>query len=441
MDKPVDLFITADHGSANEEAFKWIKKHIGCLIVCTDHHLIPEVGPTSADYFINPQRDDCTYSDKISGCVTVSLLMIAVEQYVASKQDREPIDMSFLEPLMAASTIADAMPLTDPLNRFMVNRGLEVMGESQLPCWSIYREKNKVDRFDSTEVSFGVAPLINSAGRMGETSVGTGFLGATTQESALENFKSLNRLNKERKVLQKHIYEMAEFYYVKNKLPNVIVAIVDDELGVGVGGIVASMLSEKYNQTAVVGSIIDGGSKVSCSFRAVGKDADIFKAINYCKEKMPSLGGGGHKGAGGAGFPIEELDNFRRHINDIIGQQTGGKRPKLNIECCCRIPERDIRMSTYEEIMTLSPFGQEWKQPILMSTLTIKYSKEFGVNAMYKFKTKDNGQIDAFFMGGAFTCNKFKSGDIVNVAYTMGKSTWGGKTSVSLMIREMKKVI
>ena len=79
-DKKIDLIITADHGSNDDEYYIELKNKIKDLkIILTDHHTISKY-PKNVDAFINPMREDSTFVKDISGCATAFLLMVKVHQ-------------------------------------------------------------------------------------------------------------------------------------------------------------------------------------------------------------------------------------------------------------------------------------------------------------------------------------------------------------------------
>ena len=127
--KPIGLIITADHGSANNDAFT-IFKRAGIATLVTDHHQIPRGGyPDQATVFVNPQRDDSQYPKDISGCVVATLVGLRLWDAAGHLRPDNMSDSSLknwrhVTLYGMISTITDVMPLSSPHNRWWVTTGL-----------------------------------------------------------------------------------------------------------------------------------------------------------------------------------------------------------------------------------------------------------------------------------------------------------------------------
>lgn len=101
----IDLFITVDGGISSNEGVLQLKK-MGCKVIITDHHMIPDLLP-DADIIIDPQFADCTFPDKRLAGVGVSFFLV--------KALAHELAIPFPLPYylwMAIGSITDRMSLT-----------------------------------------------------------------------------------------------------------------------------------------------------------------------------------------------------------------------------------------------------------------------------------------------------------------------------------------
>ena len=160
----VDVIITVDNGIAALEAAKLCKEKKIDLII-TDHHTPLQTLP-DAYAIINPKQKDCEFPDiEICGAQVAWYLIAALKEVCKLKYDM----CKFLE-LLAIAIIADMMELRD-LNRALVRRGIECINKSKRAAFKAIKHYYQKDKFAIDNISFLIAPLINSAGRMDDASV------------------------------------------------------------------------------------------------------------------------------------------------------------------------------------------------------------------------------------------------------------------------------
>ncbi|MBO7475879.1 MAG: DHH family phosphoesterase, partial [Campylobacter sp.] len=165
----VSLIITVDNGiSANEAAE--ICKAKGIDLIITDHHMPPPVLP-NAYAIINPKQEDCTFPNvEICGAEVAWYLIGALKETLKINYD-----MSDVLDILIIAIIADMMELRD-LNRVLVKFGIKKLNSSKRACFKAIKEHYFKKSFEFDDISYLIAPLINSTGRMDDATISYKFL-------------------------------------------------------------------------------------------------------------------------------------------------------------------------------------------------------------------------------------------------------------------------
>ena len=163
-DLGVGLIITVDNGIAALEEVD-LANELGIDVVVTDHHLPKETLP-KAYAVVDPLRPGDESPCKILAGVGVAFKLVCA---LDGGSCEELLD--FYADLVAVGTVADLMLLQDE-NRTIVKAGLEMLNDSPRCGFEhlIAHAGLAGKRITAENVSFGIAPRINAAGRMGDAS-------------------------------------------------------------------------------------------------------------------------------------------------------------------------------------------------------------------------------------------------------------------------------
>ncbi|MEE1299352.1 MAG: DHH family phosphoesterase, partial [Acutalibacteraceae bacterium] len=185
------LIITVDNGISSVEEAKYIKEK-GMELVVTDHHLEGDELPDCVAV-VDPHRNDkdCPFED-YAGCGVALKLCCAMEG------SDEEVMQEFAD-IAALGTVADMVPLVGE-NRKIVLYGLKLLNTYRKPGIEAILEKAGLSEktLDSTSISFGIAPRINAAGRMGTAERALDLLLADDPYSASEMAEEVNVMNSQR---------------------------------------------------------------------------------------------------------------------------------------------------------------------------------------------------------------------------------------------------
>ena len=137
-----------------------------------------------------------------------------------------------------------------------------------------------------------------------------------------------------------------------------MIAVAGTNWHLGVIGIVASRLSERFSRPAVVISIVDGIGKGSG--RSV-EGIDLHTAIHTCAHHL--RGYGGHKMAVGFSLDVDKIRPFTGALETVVARM----RPMENqVEVDFKISPHDLTPELIKELDLLSPFGDGNPEPVFM---------------------------------------------------------------------------
>lgn len=425
------LIITVDNGISAVEETDYAKE-LGIDVVVTDHHLQGEKLP-SAIAVVDPHRKDCPspYKD-YSGVGVAYLLVSAIE-------GRGPNALlHHFADYVAIGTIADVVPLTGE-NRKLVKKGLKLInrrekfGINALCNASGLGDKN----IGSTNVSFGIAPRINAAGRMENADKALSLIICEEPEQALEMAREINQLNEKRHEMEANILKNVEQQlreYPERCFDRVLV-VNGEDWHEGVIGIVAARLVEKYSRPCIVissnGDISKGSGRSIAGF-------SLFDALTSAKDKLEVLGG--HSLAAGFTIKTENIEEFRRAIN-IYASKIEMPYPEINIDC--KLNPQFISSEILDSISALEPFGEGNRAPLfglyemVIDSISAMGDKKQHIKIqMHKYGKE--GVVSAIRFGTCPADFPFKSGDVIDAVVSLEKNVFMGEVRVSVYLKDIR---
>ncbi len=440
--KAADLIISVDCGITAFDEIKFIKdyckeanKQIDVII--TDHHqcrddecYIPE-----AYAVVNPNRPDCLYPFKnLCGAGVVYKLINAI----GIELKLEDIHQKYLD-LVAIATIADVVSLVDE-NRTIVKFGLErLLNTTNIGLKALIRHSGVKDgKIDTITIGYIIGPRINVAGRLGDAGRGVRLFTSNDYEEVERIAKELNEENRLRQDIQTQIFEEVvnnieeDIEYNKDK----ILVVAGEEWHHGVIGIVASKITERYNKPTILISIKDGmgmGSGRSL------EGFNIFKGLTYCKELFEKFGG--HELAGGVTLKKENIEAFRKMINEyaVSIKYENILRPKIFVDA--EIKKEDIQIDIVQQLEKLMPFGQDNESPIFVyKNLKIISIGTVGDNKHLKLRFEDSNKvINAIGFNMGDKLNFLSNNNTVDVICRLEINRWNGNENVKLNLIYIKQ--
>jgi single-stranded-DNA-specific exonuclease len=322
------LLITVDCGTVSHEALGGAKK-IGLNPIVLDHHQAQEILPQAI--VVNPNRqDDLSGLGYLCAAGVVFLTLIAVQRHLRQRgffsADRpEPDLLSGLD-LVALATIADVVPLTG-LNRAFVAKGLALIQARSRPG---IRALCDVARLSGTptpyHLGFLIGPRINAGGRIGEATLGARLLTLSDPFEAQRLAEELDRLNRERRELERATLVEAEAAALADNEAENSAVVVAAKRGwhPGITGLVAARLKEKFRRPALVISFNESGIGTGSGRSISG--ADLGMTVRAAVEAGILLKGGGHAMAAGLTISAARLDEFKSFLEAKLAPSVASAR-------------------------------------------------------------------------------------------------------------------
>ncbi len=436
------VIISVDCGISDIEAVNFINS-FKIDVIITDHHEAPEELP-KAFAIINPKApnalDENLTAKDIESLTSLAGVGVAfkVAQGLLKHYNKTEFVYEIL-PFVAVGTISDIVPLVGE-NRYLVAKGLELI--SQGKHYGIKRLLEsagyKVEKgITSENIAFGVAPRINASGRLDTVEDAVKILISDNKQEIETSVISLNNFNKVRQELCQNMFLEAEEMLKQEGNRNPAIILYKPEWHIGIIGIVASKLVEKYYKPTFLMTYSEETQQFRCSARGVD-GLSLYDIISANSELLDGFGG--HKLAAGLYFSKEKssFEQVKSALNKTIKEMLNGQELKPFIDVDMEVYPTDISVELVEEISQMEPFGASNPSPIFaMKNLKIKEKRLMGENKDHLRLTVQSGTCE-------FTCVRWQMGDIslvpgdmIDIAFHPQINEYNGNISVQLIIDDI----
>lgn len=421
------LIISVDTGiSAVEEA--QIARELGLDLIITDHHEPPELLP-EALAVINPKKPGCPYPCKILAGVGVAFKL------ATALLGRIPEEL--LE-IVALGTIADLVPLLDE-NRIFATYGLKKMSQRKHVGITALLEVSGVDDVVTAgHVGFSLGPRINASGRLDSANQAVELLLCEDQEVAKQIADELDRMNRERQQLVEEMaLEAIAEVEAQPDLHQHVIVVAKPNWNVGVIGIVASRLVEKYYRPVIVLGIDEDKGIVKGSARSIA-GFDLYKALTECKEYLPHYGG--HYMAAGMTLLIEHLPLLHAKLSQLAQEWL---KPEDYIPLTIaeeRLVIDQIDVAFIEQLQALAPYGIGNPTPLFIITNSlINRMQCIGQqNNHLKLQLEANGKsLGAIGFRLAELAKEIAPQAKLELLGELQMNEWNGKRSPQMVFRDL----
>jgi single-stranded-DNA-specific exonuclease len=321
--------ITVDNGIASEAGVERANE-LGMKVIVTDHHLPGDRLPKAA-MIVNPNQPGCPFPSKaLAGVGVMFYVLVALRAELRQRgkftNESQPKLENLLD-LVALGTVADVAQL-DRNNRVLVSNGLKRIraGISQPGIKALFeaagRDPSKANTFD---LGFAIGPRLNAAGRLADMTLGIRLLLTDNADEATTLAQELDRINRERRVIETGMQETALAHLAEDQLSGTIaqrstICLWNPEWHQGVVGIVASRLKERFNRPAIVFAPADGsnGEELRGSGRSIA-GFHLRDALDVVSKREPGLilKFGGHAMAAGLTIHQHDFDQFDASFQEV----------------------------------------------------------------------------------------------------------------------------
>ena len=313
-DKNVTLLVTVDCGVTSFEEIS-LAGDAGIQTIVTDHHSPSERLP-NAVAIVNPALRDSNYP--FDGLTGVGTAFKVIEALFQTYEKSVP---EYLYALVALGTISDVGRMRDE-NRYLARKGIAVMKSLKMPgIDSLIRKAGfSKNRISSENLSFGIIPRINVAGRLEHADLSLRLLMSTDSEESAAIANKLEYLNKKRQVITEKAVSEARNQLIRNnpeKIPSMIFS-GNKTWPAGILGLVAGRLSEEYHRPVIAVSGVE--EHLRASARSI-PEFNMIEALRTCESVFEKYGG--HPMAAGFTIHKDNLREFRQQMSSIADELLG----------------------------------------------------------------------------------------------------------------------
>ena len=359
----IDTIITCDNGIAAAKEIEY-GKALGMTIIVTDHHEVPykenEAGRRyilpPADAVVDPRQEGCEYPFKgLCGAAVAYKLVEALCE--ANGQD--VADLDYLLENVAIATVADVMDLTEE-NRILVKQGLEMLKRTSnlglralIQCIGL--EGKKIQAY---HIGFILAPCLNASGKLDTAKRALALLRAKTGREADMLAGDLKALNESRRDMTDRVVDeaMAKVEQTDIRGDKVLVIYLPD-CHESLAGLVAGRVRENYYRPVFV--LTDSEDGVKGSGRSI-ESYSMYEELTGCGDLLTKFGG--HPMAAGLSIDKENVEKFKRRLNDqcTLSEEELTEKVVIDME----LPFTAITEHFIEELEYLEPFGKGNTKPV-----------------------------------------------------------------------------
>lgn len=437
-DDGIDTIVTCDNGIAALEQIR-LAKELGMTVIVTDHHEVVRAEDGSqvlpeADAVVNPKQDDCGYPFKeiCGGVVAYKLVQVLYELAGVPQKEWE----AMLE-FAAIATVGDVMKLRDE-NRIIVKWGLkQIPGSRSLGLLALVEACGlDVNALTAYHIGFVIGPCLNASGRLQTAKIALELLLCEEEHAAAEMAAELKILNEERKTMTQEGVEEAlvqvESLYAEDSVLVVFLPDCHESLA----GIIAGRVREAWNRPTFVLTRSEDGAKGS------GRSIEayhMYEALCGVQNLLTKFGG--HHMAAGFSLREEDVDEFRRRLNQQAKLTQEDFTSKVWIDVA--MPLEYISENLVNELKVLEPFGQGNEKPqFAQKNLRIRSSRVLGKNrnaVKLALVTEQGLAMDGMlFTEGDRFLEELAGNNAIDVIYYPDVNEYNGNRTLQIIIRDYK---
>lgn len=421
------LLVAVDCGMVGHDAAD-VARSAGLDLIILDHHL-PLGALPAAFAVVNP---------KISGIATdycaAGLAWQAARGTLAAMGLSD--DAGSLVGLAALGTVADAVELLRD-NRVIVAHGLGQLERSAIPGVRALIEVAEIrPPFGARDISHGLAPRINAAGRLTHAGVAVRLLVSDDPAEAQAIAEDLDRLNTERRALCDQVLADAiEEIETQGLAAAPAIVLAREGWHPGVVGIVASQIVDRYYRPAVLIAVREGVGKGSA--RSI-PPLHLVDALARASSALDAFGG--HAMAAGLSVQAHAIPRFRSAFVESVAGALAAEDIEPVTEVDAEITLEQVTLELAGELAHLAPFGAGNPQPVFLSRgLRAAGTRMVGGGAHLRLVVSDGARTaDAigFRLGDLAELLAFTQARI-DLTYSVEVDQWREGQSVQLVVERL----
>jgi single-stranded-DNA-specific exonuclease len=434
----VQMVIAVDLGISNAAEVAGIGER-GVDVIVVDHHTIPVTIPAAAAV-INPHLPESAYPFRsLAGVGVAYALVRALAASGAPFGRPEPGVLTTLLSFVAIGTVADVVPLVGE-NRILVRAGLRALRKTDHAGLRALFERAGIRQSDleASHISFALAPRLNAPGRVRGVEDSYRLL---MPESAVEARMAAVALDEANRTRQAETHRVIAEAIARIEAEGLaerdrVLFVGDPSWGIGIVGLVAAKLADRYHRPAFV--YARGQTTSRGSARSIAA-FDLIEALQVHADLM--VHHGGHPRA--AGFTVENDKIAALHAALIAHAEhltDEDLSPTLRLDAI--LTHDEVSLAAHDQIATLAPFGHMNPEPLfLLPGVRVREIRSVGADGAHMAfqAVLDSGETVrciAFGLGP----RERELGQLaaVDLAVTVQRDVWRGDERLQLRVRDFR---
>ena len=440
----VDTILTCDNGIAAKEPLT-IAKDAGMTVIVTDHHEVPYelIGEEKhyllppADAVIDPKRQSDAYPfPEICGAVVALKLCQALQK----KMNADIPAFDQLLAFAALATVCDVMPLRDE-NRIIVRTGLQIASNTRNTGLNALIRVCDLSGRDLSvyHAGFILGPCLNASGRLNSAERALELFSEEDENRALLIAQELKSLNESRKDMTLRGTETACRMIESGAYQgDQILVILLEDCHESLAGIIAGRVRERYHRPAFVLTRLESGV-----IKGSGRSAEcynMFDGLTQVQDLLLKFGG--HAMAAGLTLAEENVDEFRRRLNENCTLTDEDFAEVLHLDM--ELPPEAVSIPLVQEFSQLEPCGTGNPRPLFAArNVLIQRFRILGKNGnVIKFSARSAAGVpmELIYFGMPEEVPELMTAGekIVNIAYYPDINRYQGRENIQFVLRDYK---
>jgi len=423
IDFGCELIITVDTGTNSFDLIEKAMNSNKIEFIITDHH-IPE--KETYNYpVLNPALNKNL--TEYSGAGVAWILAKALFDYF-----KVPMKEG-LTSLATIGTVADVAPLLKN-NRTIVKKGLlEISKTNNYAIKALNNISGKKFFYEPPEadyISFSMAPRINTPGRIEDPYTSLKLLTAKNSKNAHNLSSKIEQMNNKRKSLSLELWNKIQDQIITQK-SNPLIFIDCTNYPLGLLGPLAGRLVENLSKPVFCFAEKENVYKFSSRSN---ESYNLFDSLSKLEKYFINFGG--HALAAGFSIKSSDYNSFSDEMIKLSKLET--KKSKKNYEVDLEVNIDIINYELWDEIKTLSPFGEKNPDPLFYSTnVSTEKIRAIGANKNHISGKIINSKNSFDFIGFNIPYLEEFSKNNVNIIYKLRTDFWNGKKQKKIHILEI----
>ncbi|MFH1457506.1 MAG: single-stranded-DNA-specific exonuclease RecJ [Patescibacteria group bacterium] len=457
----INLIITVDCGVTNIKEVNFLNKN-GIDVIVTDHHLPVEKLPVAVAILDPSVKTEKYPFTKLAGVgVAFKLAQALFSARGGSVSGRKSNNYNNFEAfekwlldLVTIGTIGDVSPILGE-NRTLVKYGLMVLNKTprkglreliRISSLSNGYDPNidiplgeDIYKLNIKNVAWQIVPRINAAGRIDHANLAYKLLTTDDEMEAIALAQDINNKNLERqKIADQMFTEAEESLGVIDNNQKILIVVKENWL-LGLLGLVAGKLKDKYNRPVILFGI--DKNKYTGSGRSIS-EFNITQALQECNKFLDKFGG--HSQACGMSLTGKEnLNKFIKKISQIAQERLKDVELLPSLEIDVELKIKDLNWELWDELEKFEPFAEANPVPLfLIKNIKIQNLDIIGKNnntLRFNLLQDDQSYKAIAFNKVEEWGDKIKSGDNIDVVLEFGINEWNGNRELQYKILDLKK--